>query len=221
MAERASVVGAATADRLGEVEAATADPVRPVEPANVMPYSRRSLETPRTEGPLPVRVLRADGNVAFESYAAICPGAPEKNVLKRVLPWVFDERDFATYGELKKFCLIKSDENIVYVYADESHASPLYGLPLQDLVPILEDRKRPHKFSITISPLPNSNESPENMVTVLLTSGKTLVHQFSFDTSKDPTIARRFYDCVHIAKQKGKNHDEKKTITTVEEPQKV
>lgn len=39
-----------------------------------------------------MRVLRANGNMAFESYAAVCPGAPEQNVLKRVLlSWVLDE----------------------------------------------------------------------------------------------------------------------------------
>lgn len=217
-AERAKSVEAATAESVDmtQVGAAIAEPARSVEPAVVQPSSSRIMETPRTEGPLPVRVLRADGNVAFESFAAICPGAPEKNILKRVFPWVFDERDFATYSELKKFCLMKADENIIFVYADESHAAPLYGLPLDHLVPMVEDRKRPDKFSVTISPLPNTNEAPETMVTVLLKSdGKTVVHQFTFDTSKDPTLAQRFYDSVNLAKQKGKNGKPKDELRKV------
>jgi hypothetical protein len=217
-AERASIVEPATADRLAMVEAATAAPATPVGPAHVLTSISRPSETPRTEGPLPVRVLRQDGNVAFESYAAILPGAPEKNILKRALPFWFDERDFAAYGDFKKFCIITGtttsdhyhhpqdhfDDAICYVYVDENHPSPLYALPLCDLVPVVEDRKRPDKYSITISPLPNTNESPETMVTVLLKSRKThkLVHQFTFDTTNDPTRARRFCDCFDLDKKK-------------------
>jgi hypothetical protein len=223
-AERASIVEPATADRLTHVEAATAEPATPVEPAHVVTQKIRPVETPRTEGSLPVRVLRQDGNVAFESYAAIMPGAPAKNIVKRALPFWFDERDFAAYGDFKKFCLVTSSSlnsdhgaettAICYVYVDENHPSPLYALPLHDLVPVLEDRKRPDKHSITISPVPNTNESPETMVTILLKSSKTnkLVHQFTFDTRNDPTLAQRFYDCVQLANNK-KENDKKKATT--------
>jgi hypothetical protein len=229
-AERASIVEPATADRLAMAEAATAAPATPVGPAHVLTSYSKPTETPRTEGPLPVRVLRQDGNVAFESYAAILPGAPEKNILKRALPFWFDERDFAAYGDFKKFCIITSTtttsdhhhpqndhfyDAICYVYVDENHPSPLYALPLRDLVPVVEDRKRPNKYSITISPLPNTNESPETMVTVLLKSKKTnqLVHQFTFDTTNDPTRAQRFCDCFDLDK---KNKVEKKATTTTD-----
>lgn len=218
-AERASIVEPATADRLAMAEAATAAPATPVEPAHVLTSRGAPCETPRTEGPLPVRVLRQDGHVVFESYAAILPGAPEKNILKRALPFWFDERDYAAYGDFKKFCIITGttttsdhhhhqkqdhDDAICYVYVDENHPSPLYALPLCDLVPVVEDRKRPDKYSITISPLPNTNEPPETMVTVLLMSKKTnkLVHQFTFDTTNDPTRAQRFCGCFDRDKKK-------------------
>jgi hypothetical protein len=247
-AERASIVEPATADRLAMAEeAATAAPATPVGPAHVLTSRGAPCETPRTEGPLPVRVLRQDGNVAFESYAAILPGAPEKNILKRILPFWFDERDFAAYGDFKKFCIITSttttsdhhhhhhhpqdhfDDAICYVYVDENHPSPLYALPLNDLVPVVEDRKRPDKYSITISPLPNTNESPETMVTVLLKSRKTnnLVHQFTFDTTNDPTRARRFCDCFDRDKKnkvekKARTMDKKRTIDAgTNDPKKV
>lgn len=46
-----------------------------------------------------VETMRQQG-IDFESRVAVCQGAPSKNLLKLMLPVVFDHRDFMTFSEV-------------------------------------------------------------------------------------------------------------------------
>lgn len=130
---------------------------------------------------------------------------------RKYFPCCFDELDFISYGEVSKFRLfieqrvdgnpfltlrnssllmttmqaaryVVLKDHTMFVYTEETDPSPLYTLPFGHLKPVLEDREKPHKTSITISPEPNTNFANPNMDTVLLVddNGK-LVFQVTFD----------------------------------------
>ena len=54
-----------------------------------------------------VAALRGESGSDFEGNAAVLRGAPKKNILKRVLPLCFDERDFVAYGEVRSRVLVR------------------------------------------------------------------------------------------------------------------
>jgi len=83
-----------------------------------------------------------------------------------------------------------------FIFTDELSVSPLYAIPLGKLVPVLEDRKKPHPKSITISPEGIKNVCNSSLQTVLLMVGHTIEFQFSFQIKDDPTIARKFMEFV-------------------------
>lgn len=216
LAAPAPEVEAAVADKAGHVEPATADAAQQSEAVNVdaplavdpalpyddpMRYAPAIVSSPRLLKPdvLSVRVLRGESGADFESYAAVLRGAPDKNCLKSCLPFLFDERDFASYGEVKKFCLVKGDS--CFIYGCETDPKPLYAIPLEDLYPILEDPNNPDKYSITISPMPNTNQPRKEMVTILLKykGNHQQAFQFTFDTALDPTLATRFLAVVQTS----------------------
>lgn len=203
VAEKSAYADAAIADRSQQSEQIHVDAPPVVDPA--LPYDDPMRYAPaivRTAAlvkanKISAQMLRGTTGSDFESEAAICRGAAEKNFLKKWLPLVFDERDFATYGELKKFCLMK--EGCIFVFASESDPNPLWALPLDDIVATIEDRDNPDTSSITISPEPITNKQRKNYVTVLLkfrSSKKEKGYQFTFDTEKDPTRAQRFVDAL-------------------------
>ena len=159
--------------------------------------------------------LRGNTGSDFESKAAVLRGAPKKDLLKRFLPIIFDERDFVAYGEVERFILVKG--SCCFVFTEETDPSPLYSIPLEDIVPKLEDPKKPDKKSVTISPKTFSsnaamreNVSKEEMKTVLLKyrNGKH-AYQFTFDASKDESIAKRFIDAL----ERGQKVPEGKVIS--------
>lgn len=211
VAEKAAAEDPATADRVQQSEAVRVSSARAVDPAlpydDPMRYAPAIVSNPNRDvlpNALTVETLRGTAGSDFESEVAICRGAPEKNFLKRCLPFFFDERDFATYGELKKYCLVKGD--CCFVYGEETDNKPLYAIPLEDFFAQIEDRDKPDKLSITINPEPKTNKQRKEYVTVLLknrSSAKTEApFQFTFKVDKDPTLPQRFVDV--LPKEKGK-----------------
>lgn len=213
LAAPAPEVGAAVADKPEYAEPAVADMAQHSEAVHVsppevvgpaLPYDDPMRFAPdcvanRKElkpDALSTRVLRGHAGADFESYAGVLRGAPEKNCLKRCLPCIFDERDFATYGEVKKYCLVKGDS--CFIYGDETDPKPLYAIPLDDLYPILEDPNNPDKESTTLSPMPGTNKPRKEMVTIMLKykSSNEQAFQFTFDTANNPALATRFFDVV-------------------------
>jgi hypothetical protein len=202
----------AIASKVESAEPATAEMARPshsmrqvqpppvVEPATtanpeLAPPPKFSIP------PLSVEGLRmAPGINHFESDVAILPRAPNKNLIQIVFPCCYDDRNFVTYGEAKKYCFIK--DTVCYVYNEKTDPMPLYQFSFsKNIYAAMEDRYHPHRYSTTISPEPDTNLPREEMKTVLIlvvgSSGTNpLLYQFTFDTSNDITIADRFLALV-------------------------
>jgi hypothetical protein len=202
VAEKAESVESAKANVAPQSEAVDVGAPEVVDPAvpynDPLRFAPDIVANPKLFKPdaLSVQVLRGQDGADFESYAAVLSGAPEKNFLKRCLPCILDERDYATYGEVKKYCLVKGDTCFIYGY--ETDNKPLYVIPIDDLYAIQEDPNEPDKGSITISPVPDTNMPRKEMVTILLkyNSNSQQAYQFTFDTERDPTLAKRFLDVV-------------------------
>lgn len=227
----APVVGPATAEDVIKVEPALArgatpeappkpEPAKAVGPA--VPFDNPiqfapdnttgAAATPRVDpAKITAASLRQNGGTDFEGYAAVLERAPEKNFVQKILPCIFDERNFVTYGEAMKYVVIKG--STCFVFLDESGIQILYTCSLDDVCVVQEDRNKPHKYSYTVSPVPGTNKSKETMITVLFKSkikksfqkniDHKQAHQFTFDTSKDPSIFKRFMDAVEKSSAKG------------------
>jgi hypothetical protein len=209
VAEKAVQVEPAVADMAPQSEAIDVGAPERVGPAvpfdDPLRHAPDSVAHPKKIKPdaLSVQVLRGQDGTTFESYAAILRGAHDKNFLQRCLPCILDERDFATYGELKKYCLVHGD--CCFVYGYDTDNKPLFAIPLDELYPIYEDPENPDKGSITVSPMPGTNKPRDTMVTVLLKfkASDMQEFQFTFDTEQDPTLAKRFFDIVQNLSQTG------------------
>lgn len=195
----------AAAQMAEQCEPAIATPAPMVEPAELSPDVQLAIKSVRNGDPpstLTVEMLRGEQGSDFECYAAIFRGAPEKNILKVLLPCIYDERDFISYSEVKKYMLIKA--GTCFVYMEKTDPSPLYAIPLEDFSAILEDPDKPDKHSATISPVPGTNKSRDGMVTVLLKypgTGKQ-AYQFTFDTKTlDKSFPKRFMELVSWSQQ--------------------
>lgn len=190
--------------------AVAVEPARPEEPALAEPAKVEEENEPSK--PLPpgftamgylekqskvsVETLRKQG-VDFESRAAVCRGAPPKNLLKLILPMFFDQRDFVTFSEIARYAVIRGC--VCFVYLEPTDTTPLYAFSLTDLLPPeLEDRSKPDKYSVTVNPVNNTNKPKSDYVTVLLRykKNKKIAHQFTFDTEKDKGVVKRFMDVV-------------------------
>jgi hypothetical protein len=159
LATPAPRVEKATADRAPSPDTAVADPARSsesvrvekpeaVEPA-VAGRKETVIEQPQTKrDDMSVQALRGETGADFESKAAVLRGAPKKDILKRWLPFFFDERDFVAYGEALRFVLIKGD--CCFVFADQHEPAPLYAIPLDEVYPVLEDPKNPDKVRLDL-----------------------------------------------------------------------
>lgn len=135
----------------------------------------------------------------FESHAAVLRGSPKKNLLQVWLPFIFDERDFVSFGEVLRFVLIKG--NCCFVFADKESQAPIYAIPLEEVTARLEDPNHPDALSFTISPTPQKRyqcQTKKAFVTVLLKyrNDGSHAYQFTFDTSNDPSTAKRFCDMI-------------------------
>lgn len=207
LAESAQYTDAATAAMVQQSEAPKTSPAQKVEPATTdgpQTTATNTISSSVSTSSLTVAKLRGGSGADMECYAAILRGAPEKNVLQKFLPFIFDERDFITYGEVKKYMVVKAGS--CFVYGEESDPSPMYSIPLNEVFAVLEDRNKPEKGSITISPIPNSNLPREGLVTVLLKyrKNKKQAYQFTFDTkATDKSFPKRFMELVEQAQMKG------------------
>lgn len=159
---------------------------------------------------LNVANLRGTAGADFESKAAVLRGKPVKSIMQRLLPLCYEERDYIAYGEVERFVLIKGGS--CFIFVDEAHPSALYVIELEELVPVLENPRKPDKNSFTISPrtidhnlVRRENVSPDTMQTVLLKyrDGKH-AYQFTFDigASGDKSTVKRFMDAITQATSK-------------------
>ena len=150
----------------------------------------------------------------FSSKAAVIKGGVEKNLLRKLLPLCYDERDFLSYGEVVRYVYVHGNYIFVYPTDDDDYDDanvderiPLHVIPIsssgqqrqrQWLVEI-EDPKHPDPCSYTISPRPNTNITGEHYATVLLKDkwySRKILYQFTFDVSSDRGLAKRFVDVV-------------------------
>jgi hypothetical protein len=69
---------------------------------------------------------------------------------------------------------------------------------MHDLTVEVEDPSHPDKYSFTVNPATNANTSSKDLETILFRKAETgkIAFQFTFDKSKDPSVAKRF---LHIA----------------------
>ena len=142
-----------------------------------------------------VAKLSGSSGADFESQAAVLRESPKKNLLQVWLPFIFDERDFVSFGEVLRFVLIKG--NCCFVFADKESHAPIYAIPLEEVTARLEDPNHPDASSFTISPSPQKrfrNKTKKEFATVLLNyrNDGSHAYQFTFETSNDASIAKRF-----------------------------
>eukprot|EP00523_Entomoneis_sp_CCMP467_P012219 CAMPEP_0168765386 /NCGR_PEP_ID=MMETSP0725-20121227/297_1 /TAXON_ID=265536 /ORGANISM="Amphiprora sp., Strain CCMP467" /LENGTH=248 /DNA_ID=CAMNT_0008814637 /DNA_START=11 /DNA_END=757 /DNA_ORIENTATION=- len=184
------------------VDAATpVDDPRSHAPANVVTAATKSMEQAQQElGVEAFRALSPAGKLDFESYAAVIRGGPQKNIFRKCLPCVFDERDFVAYGEVKHFVGVLGQSCIVY--AEETSQKPYYAIDLTQFTALQEDSDNPDPQSWTISPDPDTNRQRRSLVNILLKTKKERkqAFQFTFDTEDDPSLAKRFLDVVTATK---------------------
>ena len=168
------------------------------------------LEKPRTNQNdhknLPVSKLKeSETGIAFESPAGVTNGviitAVRKCtlVLSKILPALYDERDFVSLGEIMRYVVLK--DNVLFVYTQKDDPTYLYSLPLESLKVVLENPKKPHKRSMTVSPgygmgIDRQDDNIKNVL--LLDVRDKLIKQIVFDCKedKDQGLADRFVACV-------------------------
>jgi len=127
--------------------------------------------------------------------SSVLRGVREKNLLAKLLPCVFGERDFVSYGEVLRYVVVKGGN--CFVFTEESDPSPLYAIPLNDKTAIPEDPNDPEGTSLTISPT-FKNIAKEDLDTVLLKyrgSGK-IAYQFTFNQRDGSNLADGFLGVV-------------------------
>jgi len=201
LATPAPKVDQATCDSAPLTEAAIAKAAKPTAAPKVDPVTEPNkplkvlYTAPVKETIMSVASLSGTSGAEFEHFAAVLRGAPEKTILQAWLPFIFDERDFVTYGEVLRYVLVKG--NCCFVFPDKESLAPLYAIPLEEVSAVLEDPKNRDPHSVTISPTPGKmckNEAKDGFVTVLLKYCKdnSQAYQFTFDTSDDPSIAKNF-----------------------------
>ena len=183
--------------------AAYADPPRGSLPEESI-SNPTSLSMKDCDKKISVEELHMHSKILFEAPAAVIIGQAEKSICQRMIPLLFDERSFLSYGECKRYILITN--GTIFVYADITDPSPLYTIELADLIPKEEDSNNPEFYSHTISPeantgLPFQNKSKESLSTVLLKKGKAIEFQFAFDKSEAGSdAAEKFITAVMSSK---------------------
>mmetsp|Transcript_1595 Transcript_1595/g.4178 ORF Transcript_1595/g.4178 Transcript_1595/m.4178 type:complete len:241 (+) Transcript_1595:94-816(+) len=150
---------------------------------------------PQKASGLSVAQLKKQGT-DFESEAAVIKGRVKKDILKKILPFIYDERDFVSYGEIRRYVFVKG--NCIFIFGDKTNPKPLYVIELGNIRAEVEDVDNPDKHSYSISPQPGTNKPAPYLVTVLLkdiSSGKQ-AYQITFDTRKDKSMIKRFMDVL-------------------------
>lgn len=150
---------------------------------------------------LSVAELKKQGT-EFESEAGVIKGGVEKDTLKRFLPLFFDERDFVSYGEVRRYIFVRGA--FIFVYGEKNDPTPLYVVDISNFKATIENPKKPDKYSFTISPQAGTNKSESYFTTVLLKDKKSKkqAYQFTFDTRNDKSLIKRFMDVLSLNAQK-------------------
>lgn len=175
------------------------DPAPTVEPAILMggpEHEQPSSSTvPNlTETSVPVISTTEPSKILFESTAAVTRGT-QRTLLQTLLPLIFDERDFVSYGEVLRYIVIQNQK--CFIYPEKSSPTPLFTIPLQGRRLFLqkENLKEPHPRSMTVSP--TGRKGMSHLVSVLLTDQRNnLLFQFVFDTSVQASVADEFIEVV-------------------------
>lgn len=207
LAQPAPTVGAATAQAAFASKAVKVGAAEVVEEPAIEAAPRVSVAVvgddlkfapkvpPRKPSALSVTELKKQG-ADFESVAGIIKGCAQKDILKRFLPFIYDERDFISYGEIRRFLFVRG--NCIFVYGEKSDPLPLYAIEIQNLRAEIEDPKNPDKYSFTVSPQANTNLPSSDYTTVLLKekNSRKQSYQITFDTSKDKSLVKSFMDVL-------------------------
>jgi len=209
-------VGAAVVSTVSPKRPATAKPAAEVEAADAAGDVPTCTGGPQTkmvdQNRISVDHLRGTGGAQFEGKVAVLRGAREKNRLAKLLPCVFGERDFVSYGEVLRYVVIKGDS--CFIFTEESDPSPLYAIPLHDKTAKREDPNNPEVTSLTISPT-FKNIAKEDLETVLLKyrcSGK-VAYQFTFNQRDGSNLADGFLGVVNsLSKSGGKVGDKTSSV---------
>ena len=144
-------------------------------------------------------------------------GKVQRNWLRRLVSFIYDERDFIAYGEVARFVFVKG--NCIFIYGQETDPIPLYTILLGTFHAVKENPQKPSKDSFTISPRVDSQEARLHLVTVLLQDRKTKeqLYQITFDTSKDMHLAKKF---LHVLKVNEEFYGDEIALATVVDPSK-
>ena len=154
------------------------------------------IAAPRASA-LSVAELKKHGT-DFESEAGVIRGGARKDILKRFLPFFFDERDFVSYGEVRRYVFLRADA--VFVYGEKSDPRPLYVIELPRYRAEIEDPAEPDRHSFTVSPQAGTNLPAPYYATVLLKEkhSKKVSYQITFDTRNDKSVMKRFMDVFRV-----------------------
>ncbi len=174
---------------------ARAEPPRSSSPAVLLDKQIAPKVASQEALSLSVEALRGRG-ADFESEAAIVKGVVDKMFLRKIFPQVFDYRDCLTFGELRRFIFVKG--NCIFVYGHMTDPYPLYAIQMETVIAMVEDPENPDPHSYTICPQTDTNKTSPQFATILLKEKKTQkqAYQITFDTSKDPSVVRRFMDVL-------------------------
>jgi hypothetical protein len=194
----------ARADMVPESGAATALAAPVVEPAvvydNPMQFAPESVRNPPPQPPSVAEALRTNADLA--TRVAVVRPAQQRFYH---CPCLHGDREFVAYGDLEKYIAIKDGTCFVFGQPDGT-AAPMYGVPLESFRAVLEHADHPDRNSVTVSPVLNTNQPRDGLVTVLLHSRDTgkLAFQFTFDTALacDKSAPKRFMELVE-QQQKG------------------
>lgn len=149
--------------------------------------------------------------VQFEGPVGITKGLVvtiTRKTLGRILPALYDDRDFISYGEIERYVAIQ--DHTCFVYPSKAEPALLYTIPISTLKPTREDPKNPHKRSLTVSPNPITNLQGDGLDTILLLDARgKLAFQFTFDLSKGKRLAEDFMAVVVESNMADKNNEKK------------
>lgn len=212
-ADAAPVISEGFAEPAEEAQETNATAAPIVEPAELYSDARKfapvdQLDESYTKNIVTITPKELKIGATFAGTAAISRGV-QMTCARKCLPFLFDPRDFVSYGEAARYVIVK--DNNCFVFTEETSTNPLYNIPLGSLQPMKEDPKKPHKSSITISPSVNTNLPGANCETILLLDAMgELAYQFTFLISKDKDLATRFILAVQNINAYAKTMDKGK-----------
>ncbi len=117
-AEPARPVSPARAERAPSTDELYVEPAKPSESPIVEAAPKVEAATENAAPYVPPTTTNKEDdwsyrylvhNCDFKCKASVSKGAPPKDILRRLLPLIFDERDFVAYGEVRRlpqtFCM--------------------------------------------------------------------------------------------------------------------